>query len=114
MKEFRIIADQGEITVKRTELKRLPQGAKPASDSIAGHSESGHHHVVVGNAQLFHTDDPLVSYVVAKGSWELEHLRTDRQHETLRALADESEGEVIWQIGRQREDSPSGWRMVMD
>jgi len=89
----------------------LPAGVRKADDTIYAHSETGHHHVAYGDATLYHTDDPLLSYLVTRGPVEARHLR---EHETHESYELRGEGEVVWEIRRQREYTPEGWRQVMD
>lgn len=79
---------------------------------IVTHSETGHHHVVMErpNVRMFQdTMDMFRSWLVVEGEpVDLEHLRSTDTHETLRLEPG------IWEVRRQREYSPEGWRRAAD
>ena len=108
------IAAQGDLIVRRVE--RVPAGYEPSDDRVVAHSETGHHHVAVGDCTIHRSDDDaLRMFLRARGPIEIEHRRPYDTHETLRLLWDQPEvGEVIWEIRRQREHTPEGWRRVED
>lgn len=104
---------QGDVMFRR--VATLPAGAllaAPGNEHVVAHSETGHHHVALGGA-YYTTTDPFVAYLVTRGPVQVEHRRSTDTHETLELLAD-GDGEVVWQIGRQREYTPEGWRRVED
>jgi putative heme iron utilization protein len=114
---FKNRAAQGDLLLRR--IKSLPEGLKRASAEngqyIISHSETGHHHVVAErpNVALYNTVDPLVSYlevVEATDATEtlLEHLRAWDTHETIKIPPG------IFELRRQREYVPEGWRRVAD
>lgn len=104
-------AFQGDVMFRR--ISRLPTGLTPieAEEHIVAHSETGHHHVALGGT-LYHTNDPLLAYLVTRVDTKVEHRRSTDTHETLDLLCDG--GEVVWEIRRQREYTPEGWRRVED
>ena len=117
MKKFVSQAAQGDLLIRR--IKSIPADAKPIVAEkglyIVAHSETMHHHVIAErpNVQMFTTKDPMVSYlqvVEATDATEvlLEHLRTFDTHETIGI------GVGIYEIRRQREYAPEGWRRVDD
>lgn len=116
MKEIKEIAAQGDVMFVRVET--LPEGLekKTPSDSgyIAAHSETGHHHIATGADSHHVAGDGMLSYLVARGPIDVKHHRTWDTHETLRLLGDDQGGEVVWEIRRQREHVPEGWRRVED
>jgi len=79
---------------------------------IVTHSETGHHHVVMERpgVQMFQdTMDLFRSWLVVEGQpADLEHLRSTDTHETIRLEPG------VWEIRRQREYSPEGWRRAAD
>ena len=82
---------------------------------VVAHSETGHNHVIKErpNVSWFITDDPMVSYlevVEAADATEilLEHLRSYDTHETIIIPPGK------YEIRRQREYTPEGWRRVED
>lgn len=117
MKTFKNQAAQGDLYVRR--IDAIPPNAKPMKSErgnfIVAHSETGHHHVVAERpgVQVFTTDDPLVSYlqvIEATDQMEalLEHLRPHDTHETI-AIPPGN-----YELRRQREYTPEGWRRVAD
>lgn len=86
-----------------------------AGKFIVAHSETGHHHVIAERpgVQVYTTDDPLVSYLQVIAATDetkalLEHLRDWDTHETI------SIGAGCYELRRQREYAPEGWRRVED
>lgn len=117
MKTFTKQAAQGDLFLRR--IDKLPAGVKPmkseAGAFIVAHSETGHHHVIKERpgVQVFTTDDPMVSYLQVVKATEatevlLEHLRGHDTHETIAIPPG------IFELRRQREASPEGWRRVED
>lgn len=115
VKQFERDAAQGDIYVRR--VRGVPKSATrriaPAAGRvIVAHSETGHHHYAAAAAVEGWEDpaDPMVCYlrVTAPGA-QLEHGRAWDTHETL-ALR---EGRV-YEIRRQEELAPEGWRQVQD
>lgn len=116
-REVSTMAAQGDVLLRR--VATLPAGAVERSGKdakIIAHSETGHHHTVEGSGvRVFSTLDPLVSYVAFSGSHaDVVHHRPWDTHETLRLLKGDTDGEVIFEIRRQREWSPEGWKIVAD
>lgn len=117
MRTFKNQAAQGDLFLRRIEA--LPDGIMPmnaeAGAFIVAHSETGHHHVIAArpNVQVFTTGDPLVSYlqvIEATDAMEtvLEHLRSFDTHESI-AIPPGN-----YELRRQREYTPEGWRRVED
>ena len=117
MKTFFNQCAQGDLLIRR--IKEIPVGAKPVKPLggvfVVAHSETGHNHVIAErpNVSLFTTGDPMVSYlqvVEATDATEvlLEHLRNFDTHETIGI------GDGVYEIRRQREYTPEGWRRVED
>lgn len=109
---------QGDIMLRRVET--LPAAAQKATmpeahgGKVIAHSETGHHHVVTGDVVLYEMPgDALTRYMVARGPVEIVHHRSADTHETLELYSD-GEREVVWEIVRQREYVPKGWRRVED
>lgn len=110
-------AAQGDLMLIR--IKNLPDGAKPLPSEngffIVAHSETMHNHVIAErpNVTLYTTGDPMVSYlqvIEAADATEtlLEHLRSFDTHETIKIPTG------IFEIRRQREYTPAGWRRIED
>ena len=117
MKTFTTCAAQGDLLLRR--ITTLPAGAIPVAAErgsfIVAHSETGHNHVIAErpNVKLYTTGDPLVSYlevIEATDAAEalLEHLRGHDKHETLAIPPG------VFELRRQREYTPEGWRRVED
>ena len=102
---------QGDVMFVR--VAALPDGAQLREETgriIVAHSETGHHHVAVADKiRLYGTDDPMVCYLVAESAYaDVVHERPFDTHETLRLPAG------TWEVRRQREHTPEGWRRVAD
>jgi len=118
MKTFSNVAFQGDVSIIRASqvgVKSLPKNAqeiKPEKNGrlIVTHSETGHHHFVQkSEARFYGTDDPNICYLVVEGKYaDLVHDRQTQQHETLRIP------NGLYQINRQVEKRPEGWRRVED
>lgn len=117
MRTFKNQAAQGDLLIRRVD--KMPAGLKPmateAGRFIVAHSETGHHHVIEArpNVIVFDTEDPLVSYLqVIEATDEteavIEHLRSFDTHESL------SVPPGNYEIRRQRENAPEGWRRAAD
>lgn len=113
---MRIIQDQaaqGDVMFRRIEA--LPDGAKPAKSEngafIVAHSETGHNHVVMERPGVtyFSAMDEFRSYLVIEGEpASVDHQRSFDTHQSF-AL---SPG--IWEVRRQREYTPEGFRRAAD
>lgn len=114
---FKIQAAQGDCLLRRVES--LPAGIKLATPEngayTVAHSETGHHHVIdaAPNVRVYDTADPLVSYlevIAATDAMEtlLRHLRGHDTHETIAIPPG------IYEVRRQREYTPEGWRRAAD
>lgn len=117
MKTFKNIAAQGDLLIRR--IQKLPEGIMATKSEngqfILAHSETGHNHIVMDRptVKVYSTNDPLLSYlevIEATDQTEavIEHLRSFDTHESIAV----SPG--IYEIRRQREYSPEGWRRVAD
>lgn len=117
MKTFENQAAQGDLLIRR--IDKLPEHAKKLAAEkgvhVVAHSETGHNHIIAQrpNVTMFTTGDPMVSYlqvVEAADATEtlLEHLRSFDTHETIKIPTG------IFEIRRQREHTPEGWRRVED
>jgi len=104
-------AFQGDIMIRRVD--ELPDGLKKSAgtEHVVAHSETGHHHVALGGT-YYTSGDPFVAYLVTTEPTRVEHRRSTDTHETLELLVDGPE--VVWEIRRQREHTPEGWRRVED
>lgn len=118
MKTFNHMAAQGDLLLRciGAPSTPLPPDAAPQTHrgdgaAIVAHSDSGHHHVAMGGrgaVQLFASSDPLKSYLLAKESSELRHERSYDTHESILIPPG------LYEVRRQRESVPEGWRRVED
>lgn len=117
MKTFINCAAQGDLLLRR--IDSIPTNAKllepREGNFILAHSETGHHHVVAErpNVKLYATNNRMVSYLQVLEAADaaetlLEHLRNYDKHETIRIPPG------AYEIRRQREYVPGGWRQILD
>ena len=105
---------QGDVMIRRLPAKPPLANFKAQQAEggrfIVAHSETGHHHVIDSrNAQwLIDSTNAQISYLELRDATMLEHLRDFDTHAPLRL-------EPGWyEIRRQVENSPEGWRRVDD
>jgi hypothetical protein len=116
MKSIKNQGAQGDCLFRK--VKTIPDGVKEIPKGpeghIVAHSETGHHHVILGAipGELVHhyaSGDPLLDYLeVPMGGADAIHLRDHDTHETLRLAGG------AYEVRRQREYVPEGWRRVED
>lgn len=114
MKTFTNCAAQGDILIQR--IAGLPKEAIKAQSEngkfILAHSETGHSHVIAERpgVEYFTGPDPMVAYLKVIDSVEclLEHERSFDTHESILLKGG------TYEIRRQREYTPQGWRRVED
>ena len=78
---------------------------------IVAHSETGHHHAIDDGAVRYFSEpgSPTLTYLAIDGQFaDVVHHRPYDTHETLRLT------KGLWEVRRQREWSPEGWRVVSD
>lgn len=114
---------QGDVMFRR--IDALPDDARRAEATdgafVVAHSETGHNHVVMERPGLayFSAMDDLralaeggieIAYLVVEGDTPalVEHQRSFDTHETI-GLAP-----GVWEIRRQREYTPEGFRRAAD
>ena len=103
---------QGDVMIRRIEA--IPAGTILASAEngrhIIAHSETGHHHVVDSrNAQLLiDKTNTFVAWLDVAGPTVLKHLRNFDTHESYLLQPGK------YEIRRQRERAPEGWRRAAD
>lgn len=109
-------AFQGDLMIRRVDA--LPPGAREDTTRdarIVAHSDTGHHHVIDGPLRVFRdANDPLRCFVEARASVQLKHLREWDTHETLDFEGGTIETPAIFELSRQEEWTPEGWRRVED
>ena len=116
MKTFKKQAAQGDVMFRR--IDKLPKGLesqKPENGKIiVAHSETGHNHSIViekaNGAQLLidKTNDFIAYLKVGENGAVIEHERSYDTHEPIKF------DEGIYEVRRQREYVPEGYRKVMD
>jgi hypothetical protein len=112
MKNMKNCAAQGDIMIRRVE--ELPSDAvlvRPQEGKhIVAHSETGHHHFLKANGVEYFSvpNNPLIAYLRVENGSDLIHDRSFDTHETIRIPPG------IFEIRRQREHTPEGWRRVED
>lgn len=117
MKTFRRICAQGDVLIRKVQAlpKNLTEIQATDGTVIVTHSETGHHHVMVldreaetPNVRMYRGSDDLLAWLKIDRPTALEHRRPHDQHEPIMF----SPG--IYEVRRQREYTPEGWRRVAD
>ena len=112
MKTFKNTAAQGDIYARK--IAELPPGveAVPPKDGrvVVAHSETGHHHVMDAATVTMHRlpDDIMRCFLTVAEPTPLEHLREFDRHEPIQFESG------VYEIKRQREYVPEGFRRVED
>ena len=118
MKTIKKMAAQGDVLFRRVDA--IPETAREVTpekgDPIVAHSETGHHHVARGPGKIRMFEDPanpLICYLRAETAEfiDMVHLRSFDTHGTIRL---DASSDKCWEVRRQREHSPEGWRRVED
>lgn len=112
--KFNKQAAQGDMVLRR--IDKLPDGVKPIEAEcgkyILAHSETGHNHVIRqqdGVSFFANDNNPLIAYLVVDNTkCLLEHERSFDTHSPIEI------GNGIYEIRRQREYTPEGWRRAAD
>lgn len=108
---------QGDVYLRR--VAALPDEAKPAALSQGGrvviaHSETGHHHAIDDLGVVrYEVGDPLRCYLLLESTAtaDVVHHRPFDTHETYRLAGGKG---AVYEVIRQREYTPAGWRRVED
>jgi len=111
MKIVKTFAAQGDVLFRIA--KEIPQEAKKDEkwDKVLAHSETGHNHMLEGSDAWVHKIEanPLVCFLQIDGEYaDVVHKRSFDTHETLRLP------KGTWEVRRQREWTPEGWRVAVD
>ena len=118
MKTFKNVCAQGDVLIAR--VASMPStGFKPVKpengEVIVTHSETGHHHVMVLDradepaVEMFQSNDnPLLAWLKVNRPTALDHKRPHDTHESIMFEPG------VYEVRRQREHSPEGWRQVQD
>lgn len=103
---------QGDLMIRR--IAKLPAKLRAATPEngrlIVAHSETGHHHVIDSRSAQLLIDETnaFIAYLDVAEPTALTHLRDFDTHEPL--MLDKG----IYEIRRQREYVPEGFRRVED
>lgn len=117
MRTFTNACAQGDVHFIR--VAAIPADAKPLSAIngriVVTHSETGHDHVMVLDRAadtpaviMCQGDNPLVAWLEVNRPTALEHLRPHDTHEPIMFEPG------VYEIRRQREYEPKGFRRVED
>jgi hypothetical protein len=112
MKTFKQQAAQGDLLITR--IKKLPEGLEKARAEnglhVVAHSETGHNHVVKERSAelLIDKTNAFIAYLNVLEPCEIEHLRSFDTHESIRVE------KGFYEIRRQREYTPQGFRRAQD
>lgn len=98
-------AAQGEVYLKRLNPLPIPRGwakmERTGSAHVIGHSETGHHHVVSGDVEVYErpatSEGMRILRMIVANTTKLEHLRDFDTHAPL--LLDPGHYEI--RIGRE-------------
>lgn len=107
------IGAQGDVCFRR--VAALPASAtaeKRKGPIVVAHSETGHHHAIDDDGVVrFDVNDPMVCYLRIDGEFaDVVHHRNFDTHATIRLEG----GGALWEVRRQEEWTPEGWRRVED
>lgn len=123
MKTFEKMAAQGDMLIRV--IDKLPKNTSIVNAEngkfILAHSETGHHHAVRkqdGVTFYANDNDPFIAYLVVDNTVEalIEHERSFDTHETiaLKCPTESKENNRVYEIRRQREYTPEGFRKAQD
>lgn len=103
---------QGDVMIRR--IKKIPAQAKPTIPEggyhIVAHSETGHHHVIDSRSaqMLIEETNKFIAWLDVAEETTLRHLRNFDTHAPLTLPPGK------YEIRRQREHAPEGWRPAAD
>ncbi len=118
MKTVSKCAAQGDVLFRK--VQSIPVGFDRQERSgavVVAHSETGHNHEVesLGCFHFTKPTDAMVSYLQLSDGCgdgvDVIHRRAFDTHETLRLLGKPGD---VFEVRRQREWTPEGWRRVED
>lgn len=112
------MAAQGDVMFRKVESMPNDVVKIPSVDGkhIVAHSETGHHHFLKDDGvEFFRSTDPFVAYLSVAdfheqgdGGASVIHARPYDTHKTINLTPG------IWEVRRQREYTPQGFRKVED
>ena len=114
MKELKFVPPycaQGDLNI--FSVSEIPSGLKQLTtekngNHILAHSETGHHHVIDGNAARVFEESEFVSYLDVAEETNVVHLRSFDTHAPISLPPGQ------YRITRQREYTPEGYRRAAD
>lgn len=113
MKEFKRLAAQGDVILRK--IDKLPDGVVEMSsrdgEYVVAHSETGHHHVITADkVRAFRPKKPDIyqMFLQIDEPTDLVHERSFDTHEALRIQPG------TYEVRRQRQYTPKGFRPVVD
>lgn len=116
MKTIKKVGAQGDVMFVRlgaatkTAQGRDTKKVDPTSGRlVVAHSETGHHHTVQADGRVeLREESPFIAYLRSTMPIEVVHERSFDTHETLKLAPG------CWQVKRQREYTPQGYRRAQD
>ena len=103
---------QGDLMIRRIDTMPAAKVVEPevSGKHILAHSETGHHHVIASRAAQLLIDETnaFIGYLAVSDLSVVEHLRAHDTHEAY--LLEPGN----YEIRRQREHVPEGWRRAAD
>lgn len=117
MKTFDKCAAQGDVLFIKVDAipdNLTEQEPNGSNELVITHSETGHDHVMVLDrqdlpaVQMFNGDNPLISWLKVNRPTSLDHKREHHTHESIVFQPG------MYEIRRQQESTPEGWRRVAD
>ena len=113
MKTFKNIAAQGDFIIRRIDM--LPASVTPIAPEdgkhVIAHSETGHHHVIAAKkVKAFAPTKPDIyqMFLQVDEPTEIKHLRSFDTHQSILVPPGN------YEIRRQREYTPEGYRRAAD
>jgi hypothetical protein len=113
MKRFNKVCAQGDVYIRKVNTPIPPNAVEVKPEGkyvIVTHSETGHHHVMEREkVKMYSLPDSIMKcLLIVNDPVALEHLRDYDTHEPI--MFDEG----TYEVHRQREYVPEGWRKVED
>lgn len=116
------MAAQGDVLFRKMRSKKIPKDfveVRKPGPIVVAHSETGHHHTAEasphGELRCYENPaDPLVCFLQMGTDcvdFTVTHHRPFDTHAPLKMLGKPGD---VWQVRRQREHTPEGWRRVQD
>lgn len=112
MNKFNNTCAQGDIYIRKINV--LPKNVKKIEPQngqvVVAHSETGHNHIMNAmGCQMFEEDkNPFVCYLLIEQPTDLIHVRSYDQHAPI------TFDKGVYEVRRQREYVPEGFRRVED